>query len=66
MYLFTDDIEHAGNVPILQLHVHRVAEQSQAPSGPQHPISFQEELRAVEPVSRRHGCHEIHLTRSKR
>ncbi len=66
MNLFTDVIERVGDVPILQPHVHGVAQERQAAPRPQHPVSFLEELRAVEPVSRRHGRHKVHLARSKR
>lgn len=65
MHLFTDIIERVGHVPVLQLHVHGVAQESQAASGPQHPVGLQEELLPVEPMSCRHGRHKVHLTGGK-
>lgn len=65
--LVTDAVEcRAGDVPVLQLHRHGVAQQSQAASRPQHPVGLQEELLVVEPVSRRHGRQKVHLAGSKR
>ena len=66
MYLSTDVIKCVRNIPKLQLCIAGVAPSSQAASRSQHPVSFQEELRAVEPLSCWHGHHEVHLTGSKR
>lgn len=66
MYLFTDVVKSLGDVPVLQLHVQGVAQESQTASGPQHPVSFHQELLPVEPVSRGHGRHKVHLARSDR
>lgn len=60
-HLLADVVERVGGVAVLQLHVHGVAEQSQASAWPQHPVSLQQELLPVEPVRRRHGRQEVDL-----
>lgn len=59
---FADAVELVGDVSVFQLHVHGVAEESQAASGSQHTVSLYQELLALEPVGRSHGRHQIHLT----
>lgn len=66
VHLFTDEVELVGDFSVVQLHVHGVAEESQAASGPQHPVGLGEELLPFKPVSRCHGRHQIHLARTKR
>lgn len=66
VYLFTDVSELGGDFSIFQFHVHGVAQQSQAASGPQHPVSLREELLPLKPMRRCHGRHQIHLTWPKR
>lgn len=66
VYLSTDVSELGGDFSIFQFHVHGVAQQSQAASGPQHPVSLREELLPLKPMRRCHGRHQIHLTWPKR
>ncbi|KAG7239306.1 hypothetical protein INR49_029271 [Caranx melampygus] len=47
------------------LHVHGVGPEGQAASRPQHPVSLLEEPLVVEPVSRCHGRHKVHLSGSE-
>lgn len=64
-HLLTDAAELVGDFSVFQLHVHGVAEESQAASRPQHPVGFYEELLPLKPVSRCHGRHQVHLARAK-
>lgn len=64
-HLFADAVELVGDVSVFQLHVQGVAEESQAASASQHPVSLHQELLPLEPVSRSHGGHQIHLARTK-
>lgn len=65
MNLFADVIEDAGDVPVLQLHVHAVAKEGQAASRLQHPIGLLEEPLVIEPMGCRHGAQKVHLSGCK-
>lgn len=65
MNLFAYVIESAGDVPVLKLHVHGVAKESQAASRLQHPVSLLEEPLVIKPMSCCHGTQKVHLSRCK-
>lgn len=60
-YLFADLVECVwAAIGVAELHVNGVVEQSQAAMGLQDSVGLLEKAWSVEPVERRHGCHQVH------